>query len=176
MQLDPYTIGTSAAVAGVVVSVAALITESRRSRSANQVNVVLDFYNRFHAEQMAQKRKAASSFLLQSRSLAPNDTRWNQVSDVLDFFQILGTFAKAGYVSTELMYKFFFFWLSPYWKASDGHIKLTQASSPMTWADAEWLHGRLCDFDQRKNFRLLSNPTSAQLDVFFRWETQNLAR
>jgi hypothetical protein len=66
MQFDPNNISALAAVAAVVVSVVAIIAESRPSRSAHQVSLVLDFYNRFHAEQMAKKRKIASSFLLQA--------------------------------------------------------------------------------------------------------------
>jgi hypothetical protein len=176
MQLDPNTIGPLAAVAAVVVSVVAIIAESRRSRSAHQVSLILEFHNRFHAEQMAKKRKIASLLLLQRREFAPTDTKWGQVSDVLDFFQVLGTFAKSGYVNTELLYKFFYFWLSPYWKACECHIKLTQASSPMTWDDAEWLHERLYAFDQRHNSGSLSDPTAEQLNVFFQWESENLAR
>ena len=175
MQLDPNTVSALAAVAAVVVSVVAIIAESRRSRSAHQVSLILDFYNRFHAEQMARRRKIASLFLLQGRELAPTDTKWNQVSDVLDFFQVLGTFAKSGYVNTELLYKFFYFWLSRYWKACEGHIKLTQESSPMTWDDAMWLYECLHTFDQKNNSGSLSNPTAEQLNAFFQWENGNLA-
>ncbi len=175
MQLDPNTVSALAAVAAVVVSVFAIIAESRRSRSAHQVSLILDFSYRFHAEQLAKRRKIASSFLLQDRELAPTDSTWGQVSDVLDFFQVLGTFAKSGYVNTELLYKFFYFWLSPYWKACEGHIKLTQKSSPMTWGDAKWLYERLYTYDQKNNAGSLSNPTAEQLNAFFQWESVNLA-
>ena len=62
---------------------------------------------------------------------------------VVQHDQILGTFAKSGYANTEILYKFFYYWLSPYWNACEEHIKLIQASSPMTWEDAEWLYERL---------------------------------
>ncbi|HEY7655218.1 MAG TPA: hypothetical protein VH881_00010 [Burkholderiales bacterium] len=124
---------------------------------------------------MTKTRKTASSFLLQGHEVPPADVRWGQVSDVLDFFQILGTFAKAGHVNTELLYKFFYYWLSNYWKACEGHVKVTQLSSPMTWGDAKWLYESLRAFDQRNNFGLLSDPSSEKMSVFFQWEYENLS-
>jgi hypothetical protein len=173
MELKADTISALAAVIGVVVSMIAITVESWRSRSAHQVSLILDFNNRFNDEWMVKKRKIASEFLLHNPQTAPTGNEWGQVSDVLDFFQTLGTFAKSGYVSTELLYKFFYFWFSRYWKACESHVKQTQLSSPITWSDAEWLYQCLYAYDQKHNTGALNNPDSEQLNDFFKWEIDN---
>lgn len=176
MNLDSTYISAVAAVAAVVVSIVAVIVESRRSRSAHQVSLALDFYNRFHSEQMGKKRKIASTFLARGRMLSPNDDKWGQTSDVLDFFQILGTFAKSGYVDSGILYRFFYFWLSHYWAACENHIKHVQASSPITWSDAGWLCRSLAAYDKKHNNGALSNPSDEQLTAFFQWEQSNISQ
>jgi hypothetical protein len=109
-----------------------------------------------------------------NKTLKPDDSMWGQVSDVLDFFQVIGTFAKSGYVDTKLLYKLFYYWLSHYWVACDYYIKYTQVLSPMIWTDAEWLYKKLFMYDKRHNKGALNNPNHQKLNDFFRWERDNL--
>lgn len=173
--MNVENVTTWATVSGVVISIAALIIETRRSRAAHQVDLILNFENRFLAEDMQKKRRMASEFLKNYRSLDPGDARWGKVSDVVDFFQTLGTFAKSGHVNIELIYKFFYYWLSHYWSACQAYIEKTRSQSSITWEDAAWLHARLRAYDRRHNAGALSNINSAQLDSFFEWELENLA-
>lgn len=172
--MDPNALAAYAAVAGVIVSILVAVNEGKRSRSAHHADMVMNLNDRFNDAQMKKKRLFASEFLLENRGVRIDDPRWGQVSDVIDFFQILGTFVKAGNVSHELIYKFFYYWLSHYWTACSAYIEHTRKNSPITWNDAEWLYQELRAFDLKENVGSLSRLSAKQFDDFFKWELENL--
>lgn len=54
---------------------------------------------------MRHKGRCAAAFLHADRDRPPEDKRWASVSEVLDFFQALGAFAKSGHVNLKLLHK-----------------------------------------------------------------------
>lgn len=168
--MNPEQITTWATVIGVISSILAVIHESRRSRESREVDLVLNFESRFLDERMTRHRTAAAKFLQSERRLDPHQPQWETVSEVIDFFQVLGTCARIGHVKIELVYKFFYYWLSNYWIASMPFIKRTRGNSSITWDDAQWLYDKLKAFDLKKNSGALSAPSDDDLDKFFSWE------
>lgn len=174
--IDIVTVISSlSAVAAVVVSIIAIITDAKRSRAVYQLGVSMDFFNRFHEVKMAERRKVASAFLRKRRDIPFDSPEWNDASDVLDFFQVVGTVARSGYLDPKVLYKLLFYWLTHYRNACCDYIEFQQKATPIVWQDMEWLYQQLVICDQQLNAGALSRLSPEQLDEFFTWEMENLA-
>jgi len=162
-----------ASVVGVVVSIWALIIESRRTRIARQLDLIIDLDKQFQSEGVKAIRKEAAAFLCENRSANLQDENWQHVDDVIDFIQTVGLFTKSGYMEVELVFKFFFFWIGRYITAAKPYIEMRMADCPVLWKEAMWLYGKLKAYDMKRNQGRLSDPSEADLDSFFRWEMKN---
>lgn len=74
----------------VAVALAALIVETKRSRLTQQADTLLRFADRYTATLVRQTRRTATKKLLASSE--SND----ELSDVLDFFILLGLSVERG--------------------------------------------------------------------------------
>ena len=156
----------------LIVTIVAQILESRRSRAARNVDLIIEFDERFENEEMKKKRKVAGDFLSQHRSSSKEDKLWRQVDDVIDFFEVLGTCVRMGHIDIELAYRFFFYWVDHYWLACSGYINAIQRKIPTQWENAEWLYTKLRAYDVKRNAGKVSNPTEDDLSMFFDDERQ----
>lgn len=177
-DLDAKYVSEIIAIIAILVTIILNIKESKRTRSTNQVSLIIDLYNRFHSDIMFEKRIRASEFLLTNRCDVPiEDERWSVVSDILDFFQILGTLAKSGHINKALLHNLFFYWQSNYWKACEKYIVKAQVESPATWGNGDWLYKKLTNFDEKMNkshFIVTDMNADKKLDDFFKFEISNL--
>jgi len=172
------SIASVSTAAAVIVAIAALILENRRSRAINEIQILMELDKDFRTDRFLQKRNLVSSFLVKSQSAKPDVKAgdWDVVSDVLDFYQGLGTIVRYGHIRIELAYKFYFFWFSRYWEACRLYVEHFQSISPMTLKDASWLHAKLLTFDKRRNEGALGSPSPEVLREFFLWEMMSTCK
>ena len=144
------------AVLALLTTIIIQILETRKSRATRVVDLILGLEDRFQSPSLIEQRRAAARFLLQyndvedGRSLPPDDPKWEDMDDIIDFFQTLGTMTKTGHLSKELVYKFFFPWLRVYWSGADSYIKSVR-KDPVVWADAEWLYQTVVQLEKKLN-------------------------
>lgn len=177
--MDSFTMMTNdgitaiSGVVAIVVSVCTLIWQTYQARSVHQVGLMLDMLATFNEEKLCKKRSTAAQFLSVHASCAPDDPKWDVVSDVIDFFQVVGTLGKAGYVDRSLIHNFFYFWLSHYYPLCEKHIRYVRNKSPITWGNACWLYLAMKSYDVRHNNGALSSHSSDEHLVFLTWEMSN---
>lgn len=175
-------IASTSTALGLIVTIVALVVESRRTRAINEIQLLNTYDAEFREASMCAKRRAAAQFLLgvlpgaNRTDLPAADRAWDVVSDVLDFFQGIGTAARHGHIRDELVYKFCFYWFANYWSVCKPYVGLHQSRSRITWADAAWLYERLEKYDRKQNAGSLSRLTAEQQQDFFRWEAENTCR
>jgi hypothetical protein len=147
-------------------------TERQQTREMFEVDVILKLEDRFGDLILVQRRLHAASFL---RSPPPNDDpRWDDLNDLIDFFQVVGTITKLNHLRIELTYKWFSYWLLHYYAACKDYISAQRESSPVIWKDLVDLYSQMIEFDKKNNNGHLSNLTEEDLQKFLVWEDQVL--
>jgi hypothetical protein len=143
------------------------------SRKLFEINLVTKLEDRFDSERMIAKRRYAAEFLLKNPTV--DDPRWDKVSDLLDFFQVVGTLTRGENINKELTYKWFFYWFSHYYTACKEYIKKQRGDDEtIAWKDLVDLYKDLEAYDKEINNGKLSNPDKTALEDFFKWELDSL--
>jgi hypothetical protein len=134
--------------------------------------VILKLEDRFASETMVERRIHAAKFLTTPPPL--DDKRWDEINDVLDFFQVVGTITRLGHLRHELTYKWFSYWLLHYFEGCQDYIKKMRLGSEITWGDFVWLHEAMTKYDQAHNGGAYCNLSSESVKEFFDWEIRVL--
>lgn len=145
--------------------------------AALQAGIIINFDEQFYGKRMRECRINVSQFLLKHRNLPVESTtitQWDTVSDLLDFFQGLATFTKMESLSTELVYKNYYYWFSFYYPACSEYIKYYQNKALIYAKDAEWLFVELTKIDAAINNKGYSHHTDSDFTEFFEWEIDNM--
>jgi len=159
---------TAAAAASVVWF------EVRRSRRSRQVEIIMDFDKQFNAPEMIQIRKKAAQSIRACREqkASPDDSRWTDVEDVIDFFQGMGTFVRDGHADVKVAYKFFGYWVIRYRVACKQRIDFQQRDAGLlVWADFEWLFKQFKKVDRKLNEGRHVAAGNESLDAFLEGES-----
>lgn len=146
----------------------------KHTEHLHEISLVLKFDEKFESERMRSLRKKAAEFLRLRPPPAAGDPRWHELSEFIDFFQIVGTAMALGHIRVEVVYKWFSYWYLHYYPRCADYIKSQQKDSPITWADAVELYKQLRDFDLLKNRGAFSNLSEGDLNAFFEWELETL--
>lgn len=167
------SIASASTALAVIVAIISFIFESRRSRAINEIQLLTGLDQQFCSAGFCKKRRLAAEHLCQTTKTDAVNEDWDVVSDVLDFFQVLGTTVKHGHIRTELVYKYFFYWFSNYWIAGLPYVKYVQQNSRITYGDAHWLYQKLASYDQKHNAGALVNQSENERIEFLQWEVHN---
>ncbi len=118
---------------GVVVAIIALIAESRRSRFAQGVAVIMRLNDQFDSSEFRDTRAWAAGYLAGPDRSAVG---YHAVKDVLNFFEALAYLHRKGVVDLEACSHFFSAFAIPYWAASSEYrIKLVK-KDPRVFSEA----------------------------------------
>jgi hypothetical protein len=142
------------------------------ARKLFEITIITKLEDKFESEKMIAKRRYAAEFLLTNPTI--DDPRWDNISDLIDFFQVIGTITIKNEIDHELPYKWFYYWLSNYYIACKGYIEKARQSSPITWGDFVKLYEKLKQYDNECNEGKLSNFSKEEIEGFLKWELNSL--
>lgn len=183
MNLDYNAITAGAAVVTALIAVYAVMSETRRSRFSQGIDLIQKMSDEFVEPGFQKHRSAAARFLLQSAS-SPEGTQElaNQnaferptslpLDEVLDFFQFMAVLARKGVIDKELTWNSFFYWLDCYYTLAWDYIVFWRQSSPSVWDDIDWLHRQLIGIEKKHNPQSYHSPTPEMLSVFLSDEAE----
>ena len=140
------------AVVATIVSIWAILFESKRSRLTHNSDMILRLYESFNTNEMRRARKASATFLLSLMDNPNIDEQPNaDVEVVLDFFQLIGLLTRRGALDKQMVWSKFFYYLHPYHYAAEKYIKTRRKihDDISLWADINKLHKRLISIEKR---------------------------
>ena len=114
------------AIVAVVVTAGIEAWQSRQSRFALGVDLLLKLDERFNSA-LLEARATAAGDLPQKRS--------GDGDDVLDFFDTLGLLVRKGALSEELVWHTFFYWIQGYWWSARTYVRERRDQDPTVWED-----------------------------------------
>ena len=112
-------------VAAAIAALATMVAESRRSRFAQQIDLLLRFEDRFATPDFLSIRKRAATGLTTDK---PDES-----DDVLDFFETVGLLVQKGALNPQMVWNSFAYWLLHYTAAASEHISKAQTADPALW-------------------------------------------
>jgi hypothetical protein len=150
--------------------------EIQWQRASRSLDLLLKLNDQFRSDVMLKERAAAARILQghRERPVPNGDDAWTDVDDVLDFFQIAATLVREGHASKDVTYNFFAYWFIRYWVAARDRIQFTQARSPISWKNAQWLYDELKLIDEKQNASRYTRDTEKDIDAFLREERRAL--
>lgn len=165
-MLDYNALTAWAAVVAAAVAVYAIWAESRRSRFALGIDLLLRLEADFGNDRMLTARRLASKAL---RSDDPSDA-----DDVLDFFEMIGLLVRRGALDKYVVWHNFFYWIHRYYLSAQDYITAIQKEDPTIWADLVELHRSLVLIEKKERRCTDSNLqlTEAELTEFLEEEIE----
>src|SRR5205085_13528 len=110
---------------GLIITIVALIAESKRSRFSLSVDLIMTLDERFNSDLIRKARRAAAKSI--------NDKTYNEVDDVLDFFETVGMLTRRHALDEQLVWSTFSYWFYFYWYSTKEYIHETQKGNPTIW-------------------------------------------
>jgi hypothetical protein len=127
--------------AAVIVAAAAVFLESRRSRIALGIDLLMKLDERFNGA-MRKDRAMGARGLLENR---PEDC-----DDILDFFETLGMLVREGALRDEFVWHYLFHWIRGYWQSAHDYVHRYRGKESTVWQDFERLYRRTIDIEMGK--------------------------
>lgn len=153
MDIDYNLIIAITAVAGTIISIWAIIIESKSSRLLHSSDMILNLFESFNNDEMRRARKASATYLLSSMDNPNTDEQPNtDVEKVLDFFQLIGLLTRRGALDKQMVWSKFFYYLHPYHYAAEKYITTRRNihEDISLWADINKLHKRLISIEKHE--------------------------
>lgn len=164
MNIDYTALGAWIAVVGLIIAIVALIAESRRSRFSLSVDLILKLDERFNGELISKARKAAAKSI--------SDKTYDEVDDVLDFFEMIGMLTRHRALDEKMVWSMFSYWIYHYWYSTKEYVDETRKKTPTIWSYLAYLHKRMLAVDRREsgNADYEQAPTEEELKEFLEYE------
>ena len=115
------TAGT--ATVAIVFALFALQIQTRQNNRALGVTILRDLEREFVSEDMKRERYELASFLLKRQ---PSEPLPPHLTDVLDFFDTVGTYLSKGVLDVEMTWDTYFYWLGHYYRLLREDIDLIE--------------------------------------------------
>lgn len=132
LSLVANTVAAQAAIVLAAISIVALYSGIRRAKFLVVVDLILRLDERFNRTEMVNsRRKAARSAFVDN---------WDDVEDVLDFFEEFAFIAKRHAVDDEVIWHEFYWWIHRYFVAARPHIEETWKDDPNQTPKANLTH------------------------------------
>ncbi len=126
----------------VLVAIWAVIGESRRSRFALGVDLVLKMDERFEAEPMRLARRSAAACLIAKHQA--------NLPQVLNFFETLGLLLRRKAVDEVFVWNTFAYWILHYYAAAEDYVNEGCKRDPNMWCEFKALYRRMLTVEQDK--------------------------
>ena len=163
------------AVAALFVSLVALLREIRHTRTVRQVDLMLKYDDLFNSDRIRRDRLSLCRFLQTKRPHDHDDPEWGKVGPVLDFFQGLAFYTRAGALPLAFVHGDYFYWFSHYWAACEPYVTEERKTTDLYLEDAIWLHAKCMRIDAKKNAGKFTHVGQVEIDDFLEYEITNLS-
>src|SRR3990170_2942368 len=134
-SLDYNAIVAWTGVAAAFIAAVAILHESRRSRFALGVDLLLKFDERFDSDAMRAARRAAAKSIL--------DHTFEDVRKVLDFFEMIGLMLRRGALDDSMVWEMFSAWVLPYCRAARSWIQDIREHDPDGYSNLLYLYDKM---------------------------------
>jgi hypothetical protein len=140
---DRIALGVAVITAfGVIFAIYSSISESKRFRFAQSVELVLKMDDRFDSPLIQKVRtKAARSLLKKSTA---------DLDDMLDFFETIGMLVRRGALDKEMAHEMFFPWIQGYYQAAHFYILSVRKNRSDIWEDLQYLYDETLKIEKQK--------------------------
>jgi hypothetical protein len=126
------TVVSLAQIVGVLAAIIGLAVQIKRSRFSLSVELISSSTTSLTLSTLKQND------VKQLRPLQEN--KFNEVDDVLDFFETLGMLVRQNATKKEMVWHTFFHWIHGYWLTCSGYIAEKRLENSSTWQDFRSLH------------------------------------
>lgn len=147
--IDWTAIGSIATGIGVIVTVIVFIVESRRSRFARAIDILMQFDSRFDSPEFRGIRRCAAEFLLSGAKEEDRDGR-QAIADVLNFFETVAFLYRNKVIEANMVWHTFASWLLPYWKASDSYLRRRLLDDPNSYRETAVLFEAVWSIEKKE--------------------------
>ena len=107
-------------------------------RKTHDPTWVLKYQEQFDSPAFVEKRVIAAKTLLKNLQDS-NNAIGDEVDDVLDFFEDLGFYCKGDQISPEVIHHHFYYWLQPYFQATEQYVKGKRIDDPAQWEHLDYI-------------------------------------
>lgn len=161
-MVDWNVVAALAAVAAALAAIAALVAESKRSRFAQSVELLLRFEDRFASPEFLGIRKRAVEGLAAGNA--------GECDDVLDFFETIGLLVKKGALDPQMVWSSFSYWLLHYTVAASEYISKARSADPALWGYLIFLQNIVREIESDEGGKLAAKPTLDGTEAFLKEE------
>lgn len=141
-------------IAGVSVGILLMILRNylEYQRVIYDPHWALNFQDRFDAMNQGVRPRAAATLRDRKADLGDiTNPALATIDDVLDFFEDIGLYQRADYISPELAHHHFFHWVRGYWQASEPYMQAWRKKEPARWNHVEELFETICDIELKQH-------------------------
>jgi len=142
MNIDYTALAAWSAVIAALASVVALWSESRQSRYALGIDLLLKLDERFDSGGMRKARRAAAQSML--------DKNYAHCDLVLNFFGTVGLLTQRGALDERMVWQTFFYWIHGYWLSAQEYIAQEKQNDATAWSSFAFLHKRLVAIEKKE--------------------------
>jgi len=132
-----------AAVVAALAAVCAIWSESKRSRFALGIDLLLKMDANFNNDMMRTTRRAAGKELL-------HDKDKGDVDDVLDFFETVGMLIRRGALDDFMVWHTFYYWIHRYYVSNSEYIAKSRVEDHTIWFDLVKLHKIMVSIEKKE--------------------------
>lgn len=154
----------------LLVALIALYMQSKQNTLTLGVTILRDIERQFETKEMRNTRLEVATFLLVRQDGTPPIP---QCADLLDFFDVLGTYHNRKTLDTEMTWVQFYYWFGNYWYLlkDDSLYYEDLAGGVRFYEDARILFNTLTTFGERNRGLPVGNYfTSERLNTFLKEE------
>lgn len=142
------------AITGVIVSIVALIRQSRDTHIAFGIQLLRDYEKQFESETMRKFRTDFANLYLQQLKGVHRVT-FEEIlehSYVVDFFTMVGILLKRRAIDPDLTSATFSYWIMYYWEVVEDDInKIREIENDRDyWMEFEYLYQRMLNIEEKR--------------------------
>lgn len=141
ININWEAIAAGAAVVAVLVAIATLINESKRSRFALGIDLLLRLDQYFNSERMIKLRRTAAQSVL--------DGTYKNVDEVLDFLETIGLLIYHGALDKEMVWHIFSPWVIGYCQGAEEYINTERQEDDTVWSNCLDLYKRILAIEKK---------------------------
>lgn len=158
----------------VIATILLMYWQNRTAQSLNSANAVMDLRERYDAGRMRAARRHLSDKLLRQAHEDIANT------DVINFFELVGTLTHRRVLDHDLVWEAFGTWVTAYYWALRHPVDLvgqlrTNFKDPLIFHEFEWLNERLTSLDRKHLLEVGAVPepiSPTDVESVLRRETQ----
>ncbi len=144
---DPNWVVALATVGLAYFTIRMAIDQSRASQEKLALDTLFKMLDEFYSPRMLNARQVAAQFLASSIK-DEKDAASNSLDEVLDFFDMLGSFYKSSRIGKEETWNNFYYWVRRYNMLAKNYVTSKQKIDLTLWDNTVYLDRQLIEIQK----------------------------